>query len=136
MKTNLLLPGLQFLDQEVVALGDFAQLGVHATLQVDKVLPSFHSIARVLVALAHNLVEMTHRYLGHQRLLDRTTKDGLHAGVAAQFLANVIHDAHDRILVPPRRILDTLDLASHDDDLTGGNELATRIGGPQVIGNT
>jgi hypothetical protein len=79
---------------------------------------------------------MTHRYLGHQRLLDRTTKDGLHAGVSTQFLADVIHDAHDRILVPPGRILDTLDFASHDDDLTGGNELTARIGGPQVIGNT
>jgi predicted ferric reductase len=104
MKTNLLLPGLQFLDQEVVALGDFAQLGVHATLQVDKVLPSFHSIARVLVALAHNLVEMTHRYLGHQRLLDRTTKDGLHAGVAAlkfHAISFILFDLKSRIKFIP-----------------------------------
>ena len=81
--TNLLLPGLQLLNQEVVALGDLAELGVHATLEVDEILPSFHRIARVLVPLTDNFIQMAHGNLGHERLLNRATKDGLHASVAS-----------------------------------------------------
>lgn len=58
--TYLLLPGLELLDQEVVALVDLGKLGVHSALEGNKVLPSLHSIARILVALADNLVEMAH----------------------------------------------------------------------------
>lgn len=83
LMTNLLLPGLQFFNQEVIALGDLAQLGVHASLEVNEVLPSLHRITRVLVPLAHDLVEMTHGNLGHQGLLHRAAEDGLDTGVAS-----------------------------------------------------
>jgi hypothetical protein len=81
-RSHLLFPGLQFFDQEVVAFGDLGQFRVHASLEVDEVLPGLHSIPRVLVALSDDLVEMSHRDLGHERLLHGATEDGLHAGVA------------------------------------------------------
>ena len=133
---ELLLPGLELLDQEVVPLGNLAQLRVHASLQVDIILPGLHGIARVLVALTDNLVEVAHRDLGHERLLDGAAKEGLHTGVASELLADMVHDAHDSILVPPWRVLDTLDLSSHDNDLTGGNELTTGVSRPEVVGDT
>jgi hypothetical protein len=34
-----LLPALQLLDEEVVSLGDFAELGIHAALEIDEILP-------------------------------------------------------------------------------------------------
>lgn len=43
--TYLLLPALQLVDQKVVPLGNFAEFGIHATFEVDKVLPSLESIA-------------------------------------------------------------------------------------------
>lgn len=133
---ELLLPGLELLDQEVVALGNLAELGVHAALEVDEVLPGLHGIARVLVALANDLVEVTHRHLGHQGLLDRTAEDSLHAGVTAELLADVVHHAHDGILVPPVGLLDTLYLTTHDNDLTSGDQLATGVCRAEVSGDT
>lgn len=44
-----------------------------------------------------------------------------------QFLADMVHNAHDSVLVPPIRILDTLDLSTHNNDLTGWNELASAV---------
>lgn len=136
IKTNLLLPGLQLFNQKVIALGDLAQLSVHTALEVNKVLPSLHGIARVLVALAHNLVEMAHGNLGHQRFLDTATEDRLHSGVASQLLADMVHNTHHGILVPPRRFLDIFDLSSHDDDLARRDEFTASVGRPQVIRNT
>lgn len=133
---ELLLPGLELLDKEVVALGNLAELGVHSALEVDEVLPSLHGVAGVLVALTHDLVEVTHRDLGHKGLLDRATEDGLHAGVAAQLLADVVHHTHNSVLVPPVGVLDTLNLATHDDNLTSGDQLASSVGRAEVSGNT
>lgn len=132
---ELLLPRLKLLNQEVVALGDLAQLGVHTALEVDKVLPSLHGVPRVLVALPHDLIQMAHGHLRHQGLLDRAAENGLHTGVASQLLADVIHDAHDGVLVPPRRLLDALNLASHHNDLTGGDQLSPGIGRSKMVGN-
>ena len=50
-------------------------------------------------------------------------------------LADVVHDSHDGILVPPLRILDRLDLTAHNDDLTSWNELAAAVCGSEVLGN-
>ena len=132
---ELLLPGLELLDEEVVALGDLADLGVHAALEVDEVLPGLEGVAGVLVALADDLVEVAHGDLGHEGLLDGAAEEGLDAGVAAELLADVVHDGHDGVLVPPGRVLDALDLAAHDDDLAGGDELAAGVGGAQVVGD-
>lgn len=76
---------------------------------------------------------MPHRHLGHQWLLDRTTEDGLDAAVTAHLLTNVVHDSHDRILVPPFGVLDGLDLAAHDNDLAGRHKLAPTICGAKVL---
>lgn len=52
-----------------------------------------------------------------------------------QLLACVIHDLHDIILVPPSGVLNTLNLATHDDDLACRNELAATVCGAQMLGN-
>jgi len=132
---ELLLPGLELLDKEVVALGNLAELGVHSSLEVDEVLPSLHSVAGVLVALTDDLVEVTHGDLGHQGLLDGAAEDGLHTGVAAQLLADVVHHTHDRILVPPVGVLNTLNLTTHDNDLTSGDQLTSSVGRAEVSGD-
>lgn len=132
-QTYLLLPALQLLVEVVVALRDLRELGVHTTLQVDKVLPSLLGITRVLVPLANDLVEVPHRDLRHQRLLNSTAENGLDATVAAHLLTNVIHHSHDRVLVPPLGVLDRLDLAAHHNDLTSGHKLATTVCGAQVL---
>ena len=79
----MLLPALELLHKVVVTLGNLGKLGIHAALEVDKVLPRLESVARVLIPLADNLVEMSHRDLCHQGLLDRPTKYGLNSGVPA-----------------------------------------------------
>ncbi|KAH6610285.1 hypothetical protein Trco_000305 [Trichoderma cornu-damae] len=132
---ELLLPALELLHEVVVPLGDLAELGVHAPLQVDEVLPGLEGIARVLVPLADDLVEVPHRHLGHEGLLDGASEDGLDARVAAHLLAHVVHDGHDGVLVPPLGVLDGLDLAAHDDDLAGGHQLAAAVGGAEVLGD-
>ena len=43
--TDLLFPALKFIDEEVVALGDFRKLAIHSTLEVDEILPGFHSVS-------------------------------------------------------------------------------------------
>ena len=79
----LLFPGFQFLHQEVVALGNLGELIVHTALKFDEVLPRFLGVARVLVTLAHNLVEVAHGHLGRQGLLLRAAEDSLQASVLA-----------------------------------------------------
>lgn len=79
----MLLPALQLLDQIVVTLGNLAKFRVHTSLEVDEVLPSLQSITGVLVSLPNNLVQVSHGDLGHQRLLNGATKDGLDARVSA-----------------------------------------------------
>lgn len=132
----MLLPALQLLVEVVIPLGNLAELRVEAALEVDEVLPGLQGIARVLVALAHDLVEVPHRDLGHQRLLDRPAKHSLQAGVAAHLLAHVVHDGHDRVLVPPFGILNRLNLTPHDNDLTRGHQLAATVRRAQVLGHT
>lgn len=77
VSTYLLFPALQFLNQVVVALVHLAELGVHAALEVDEVLPRLQSIARVLIPLADDLIEVAHGDLSHQRLLDRASEHSL-----------------------------------------------------------
>lgn len=132
---ELLLPALELLDEEVVPLGNLAKLRVHSALEVDEILPRLQRVAGVLVALPDNLVEVTHRHLGHQRLLDGSAEDGLDTGIPAHLLTDVVHDRHDGILVPPLRVLDRLDLTAHDDDLASRDELAASVCGPEVLGN-
>jgi hypothetical protein len=48
----------------------------------------------------------------------------------------MVQNSHDTILIPPLRILDTLDLTSHHDNLTSRNKFATAISGPEVGWNT
>ena len=80
---ELLLPALKLLDQEVVSLSNLTELAVQALLEVDEVSPGFLCVTRVLVALADNLVQVAHRHLSHQWLLDGASKYGLHSSVAA-----------------------------------------------------
>lgn len=47
----------------------------------------------------------------------------------------MIHNTHDRVLVPPVGILDALDLTTHDNDLTGRNQLTASICGTEVLRN-
>lgn len=133
---ELLLPRLELLNQEVVALGDLGKFGVHAALEVDKVLPGFDRIARVLVPLSDNLVQVASGNFGHQRLLLGAAKDSFETLVAAKLFASVVHDGHDSILVPPFGIPDALNLAAHDNYLTGGDKLATAICGAEMLRNT
>jgi hypothetical protein len=50
-----------------------------------------------------------------------------------KLLADMIHHAHHSVLAPPIRILDTVDLSTHDNDLTSWNQLATTIGGSEML---
>jgi hypothetical protein len=80
-QTHLLFPTLQLFDKEVVSLRNLAKLRIHATLQIDEVLPGFKGIPGVLIALSNNLIQMSHRDLSHERFLDSSTENGFHAGV-------------------------------------------------------
>lgn len=62
MKRNsyLLLPAFKLIHKEVIPLGDFGKLAIHSTLEVDKILPCFHGISRVLIAFSDNFIEMAH----------------------------------------------------------------------------
>lgn len=99
-------------------------------------MPSLLSITRVLVTLTNNLVEVSHGDLGHQWFLNRATENGLHTSVTTHLLTDMVHDRHDRVLVPPFGILDRLNLASHDNDLAGRYKLATTVSGAQVLRNS
>lgn len=125
--TNLLLPAFKLVDKEVVPLGNLGKLAVHSSFEVDKVLPCFHSVSGVLVPFANDFIEMTHRDLCHEGLLLSAAEDGLNARIATKLLAYMVHDSHNRVLVPPWRILNALDFTTHDDDLAGGNEFAPTI---------
>ena len=75
---------------------------------------------------------MTHRDLCHEGLLLGAAEDCLDARIATELLTDMVHHAHDRVLIPPRRILNALDLTTHHDDLASGNELASAIRGSQM----
>jgi hypothetical protein len=134
--TYLLLPILQLIVEVVVPLGHLGQFRVHAALEVDEILPGLLGVARVLVALAHNLVQMSHRNLRHQRLLHRSAEDSLHSTVAARLLADMVHNSHDSVLVPPLRLLDGLDFAAHNDDLTSRDQLTAAVGRAEMLWDT
>lgn len=135
-KAYLLLPALQLLDEVVVPLGDLGKLRLHPPLKVDEILPGLQSIARVLVPLTNNLIKVSHRNLGHQRLLDGSAENGLQPAVAANLLANMVHDCHNGILVPPFGVLNRLNLTSHHNDLASRDKLSAAICGPQMLRNT
>ena len=59
-QTDLLLPALELFDKVVVPLGDLVELCVHAALEVNEVLPCLKRVARVLIPLANDLIEMSH----------------------------------------------------------------------------
>ena len=48
----------------------------------------------------------------------------------------MVHDSHDSILVPPFWVLDTLNLASHDNDLASWNQFAPAVSRSQMLGNS
>lgn len=79
---------------------------------------------------------MPQRNLGHQRLLYRSAKDGPDSGIASHLVADMVHDGHDTILIPPFRILNALNLTAHNDNLTSGNKLSTTISGAEMRRNT
>ena len=79
----LLLPALELIHKEIIPFGDFGKLAIHPTLEADEILPCFHGVSRVLIALSDNLIKMTHGDLRHQWLLDRATKDSFHTSVTA-----------------------------------------------------
>ncbi len=81
-KNYLLFPALQLLDKEVVPLGDLTELRIHAALEVNEILPGFECVSGILVPFPDNFVQVSHRDLGHERLLDSSTKNGLHPGVS------------------------------------------------------
>ena len=82
IETYLLFPALKLLDKEVVSLRDLAKLGIHATLKVDEVLPSLKRIPGILISFSNNFIQMPHRHLSHEGLLDGPAKNGFHAGVS------------------------------------------------------
>lgn len=146
--TYLLLPAFKLIHKKVVPLSDFGKLAIHPTLEIDKILPCFHGISRVLIAFPDDFVEMAHGDLRHQWLLDRAVKDSLHTSVTAlqlfislshfslsklvstyKLFADMVHNAHYTILVPPGRILNAFNFSSHDNYLTSRDQLATAISG-------
>jgi hypothetical protein len=83
METHLLLPAFKLLHKEVVSLGDLAKLCIHATFEVDEVLPSFKGIPGILIPLADDFIQVSHRDLGHKWLFNGATEYGFHASVSA-----------------------------------------------------
>lgn len=82
-ETYLLFPALELLDKEVVSLRDLSELGVHATLEVNEVLPCFKCISGILIPFPNNLIQMPHGHLGHEWLLHSAAKNGFHAGISS-----------------------------------------------------
>lgn len=122
-----MFPALNFLQEKVVPLSDLLQLRIHSSLEIDKILPRLHGIPGILVPFADNLIKMSQGDLGHQRLLDGSPKYSLNTGVTAHFLAYMVQNRHDIVLVPPFRILDAFHFSAHDDDLAGGDKLASSV---------
>lgn len=81
--TYLLLPAFELIHKKVIPLSDFGKLAIHPTLEIDKILPCFHGISRVLITFPNDFVEMAHGDLRHQWLLDRAVEDSLHTSVTA-----------------------------------------------------
>jgi hypothetical protein len=110
----LLLPVFEFLDQKVVAFGDFGDFAVGAGLEIDVILPGFVDFAGESVLLPDHFVEMAHADLGHDGLFLAALEDGGHARVAAGFVADVVDDVHNGILVPPFGVLNALNFSAHN----------------------
>jgi hypothetical protein len=47
----------------------------------------------------------------------------------------MVHHTHDCVLVPPFGIFDAINLSSHNNDLASWNELASAIGGSEMLRN-
>jgi hypothetical protein len=82
-ETYLLFPAFELLDKEVVSLSNLSKLGIHATLEVDEILPSLQRIPGILISFSNNFIQVSHRNLSHEGLLHGPTKDCLHAGVSS-----------------------------------------------------
>jgi hypothetical protein len=78
-----LLPALKLLHKKVISLGDLSKLGVHATLKVNKILPCFKGIPRILISLPHYFVKMTHGNLCHEGLLYAPAKYGFYTCISS-----------------------------------------------------
>ena len=79
----LLLPAFKLIHKEIVSLSNFGEFAIHPTFEIDKILPCFHGISRVLIAFSDNLVQMAHGDFRHQWLLDRASKDSFHTSMTA-----------------------------------------------------
>jgi hypothetical protein len=111
---DLLFPVFEFLDEEVVAFGDFGDFAVGAGLEIDVILPGFVDFAGKSVLLPDHFVEMAHADLCHDGLFLAALEDGGHARVAAGFVADVVDDVHNGILVPPFGVLNALNFSAHN----------------------
>lgn len=134
----MLFPVLEFFDEVVVAFSDFGDFTVHTGFEMNIILPCFTDFSCECVLFPDHFVEMPHTDFGHDGLFLVALEDCGHAGIATHFLANMIDDVQDGILIPPFRILDTFDLATHHlileltmkreyNDRAGGLEFAIRV---------
>jgi len=110
----LLFPVLQFLDEIVVAFGDFGDFTVHAGLEMNVILPCFADFSCECVLFPDHFVEVSHADFGHDGLFLVALEDCCDAGVATDLFANMIDDVQHCILIPPFGILDAFDLSAHD----------------------
>jgi hypothetical protein len=109
-----LFPVFEFLDEEVVAFGNFGDFAVGAGLEIDVILPGFVDFAGKSVFLPDHFVEMAHTDFGHDGLFLAALEDGGHTRVAAGFVADMVDDVHDSILIPPFWVLNALNLSAHN----------------------
>ena len=118
----------------MIPLRNLPNLKIHPTLQIDKILPSLTGIPGILIPLPHNLVQMAGGNFRPQRfLLTARGEDGFDPRASAQLLADMVHDVHDGILVPPDWIVDAFDFPPHDDDSARGDEFpASGVGGAEM----
>ena len=79
----LLLPAFKLIHEEIIPLCDFGKFTIHPTFEIDKILPCFHGISRVLIAFSDDFIEMAHGDLRHQWLFDRASEDSFHTGITA-----------------------------------------------------
>jgi hypothetical protein len=99
-------------------------------------LPRLDCVAGVLIPLTNNLVQVTKRNLCHKRLLDGTTKQGLDSSVASHLLTSMVENSHNCVLVPPLWFLNTVDLTTHNNNLTSGDEFSASVGRAKVRWNS
>ena len=109
----MLFPVLEFFDQVVVAFSDFGDFTVHAGFEMNVILPCFTDFSCECVLFPDHFVEMSHADFGHDGLFLVALEDCGHAGITTHFLANMIDDVQDSVLIPPFRILDTFNLSAH-----------------------